>query len=431
MHTLATVMAGSSSPGASEMMALLAETGGAEESSVLGWNIRIPAAHAAMANSMMGHAQDFDNNDDRIAYKSSVCAVPAALAMAERVGKTSGRDFLTAACVGIDLGIRMGLAVRPYPSHSQSPQLGPFAAAASAAWLLGCNEDQVWDALGLALCGVSLLGVSTGGMTYSKRFMAGAASRNGVFAAQLAAKGFRARQSVIAGPGNFYQGAWNTEADTGRLLDQIGELFEVINVGPKGYPSCRYTHASIDAALAVANHKDFVLDEVEEIRVAVGRRDYDVVFGGDAGLIHKQVPRSVVDAQFSIPYTVASALVQKRVFLDDFTPEAICRPAILAVSRRVQPILREEFDAWPFDVKPCEVEVTLRDGRRLAQRVDFALGNPRNPVSHDEIRANFLACAARTQHALDMGKVKEAREMIEDLESIPDAGRIAKLLSSG
>ena len=429
LHTLATVLAGSSAPGAAEMIALLEEIGGKPESTILGWGVRVPAAHAALANSMMGHAQDFDNNDDRIAYKTSVCAVPAALAVAERVGPTSGRDLITAACVGIDLGIRMGLAVQPYPAHSQSPELGPFAAAAAAAKLLGCNEDQTWDALGLALCGVALLGVSTGGLTYSKRFCAGAASRNGVFAALLAAKGFRARQGVFAGSGNFFRGTWKTEADTARLLDRLGTQFEVVNVGPKGYPSCRYTHAPIDGALALMSKQEFEIEDIEQVRVAVGRRDYEVVFGGADGLALKQQPQSVVDAQFSVPYTVATALVQRKVFLDDFTSSAIRRPEIVAISRNVVPVIREEFDAWPNDVKPCEVEVLTRDGRRYVQRIDYARGNPRNPVPHDEIRANFLACAERTPKKLARDKVERARDLVERLETIADVSAVMKLLS--
>ena len=429
LHTLGTVLAGSSAPGAAELLALLEETGGTPESTILGWGVKVPAAHAAMANSMMGHAMDFDNNDDRIAYKSSVCAVPAALAIAERKGSTSGEDLITATCIGIDLGIRMGLAVQPYPAHSQSIELGPFAAAAAAAKLLGCNEDQTWDALGLALCGVAQLGVSIGGLTYTKRFMAGAASRNGIFAALLAAKGFRARQGVFAGPGNFFRGAWQCEADPAFLLDGLGKRFEVVNVGPKPYPSCRYTHAPIDGALALMAGKGFGIQDVEQVQVSIGSRDYDTVFGGAAGLGIRQQPQSVVDAQFSIPYTVATAMVQGKVFFDDFTASAIRRPEIVALARKVMPLVRKDFDSWPNDVKPCEVEVLTRDGRRHVQRIDYARGNPRNPVPHDEIRSNFLACAERTPKKLHRGIVERARDRIEDLETVTDVSQIPALLS--
>ncbi|MSQ71487.1 MAG: MmgE/PrpD family protein [Betaproteobacteria bacterium] len=429
LHTLGTVLAGSPAPGIAELVGLLEETGGTPESTILGWGIKVPAAHAAMANGTMGHAMDFDNNDDRIAYKSSVCAVPSALAVAERIGSASGKELITATCIGIDLGIRMGLAVQPYPAHSQSPELGPFAAAAATAKLLGLNEDQTWDALGLALCGVALLGVSTGGLTYTKRFVAGAASRNGIFAALLAAKGFRARQGVFSGPGNFYRGAWDCEADTDRLLEGLGKRFEVINVGPKPYPSCRYTHGPIDGALALRAGNAFRIEDVEQVQVSIGVRDYEGVFGGAAGLDTKQQPQSIVDAQFSIPYTVATAMMQGKVFFEDFTAAAIRRPEIVALACKVVPIVRKEFDSGPEDVKPCQVEVLTRDGRRHVHHVEYAKGNPRKPVPHEEIRSNFMACAERTPKMLERVNVERARELIETLETVKDAAEIAALLS--
>lgn len=429
LHTVATVMAGSCAPGVAELIEVLREFEGRSASSIIGWNMRVPPAYAAMANSLMGHAQDFDNNDDRIAYKSSVCAVPAALAVAESLGATTGRDLLTACCIGIDLGIRMGLGVTPYPTHSQSPELGPFAAAAVAAKLMKLNEEQIWDALGLALCGVATVGVSTSGMSYSKRFEAGAASRNGIFAAQLASKGFKARQPIFVGHGNYFKAVWDTEADLSVLLADLGKTFEVTNVGPKPYPSCRYTHAPIDGALSLVAEHAINAADVQEVRVAVGRRDFDVVFGGPAGLASKQAPQSVVDAQFSIPYTVATAIIYRRVFLEDFSPEAILRPDVVGLARKVTPVVREEFDKWPITVRPCEVEIVTRQGGRFARRVDYAKGNPRNPVPLAEIQDNFLACSQRAKIELGAGKALEARDMIENLERVDNVAEIAERLS--
>jgi 2-methylcitrate dehydratase PrpD len=429
LHTMATVLAGSSAPGVAELIEVLRDFEGRPASTIVGWDLRVPPAYAAMANSMMGHAQDFDNNDDRIAYKSSVCAVPAAFAVAEHLGSITGRDLLTATCIGIDLGIRMGLAVRPYPTHSQSPELGPFAAAAVAARLMKLDEDQVWDALGLALCGVATVGVSTSGMSYSKRFEAGAASRNGILAALLASKGFKARQPVFVGHGNYFKSVWNTEADLDVLLENIGEIFEVVNVGPKPYPSCRYTHAAIDGTLALAREHALHADDIEEVRVAVGRRDFEVVFGGTERLAVKQAPPSVVDAQFSIPYTVATAIINRRVLLEDFSPDAIRRPEVIALARKVKPDVRADLDIWPITVRPCEVEITTRRGERFAKRVEYARGNPLNPVPLEEIRENFISCARRTPFQLSNENVLAARDMIENLEIVSDIDGILERLS--
>ena len=323
----------------------------------------------------------------------------------------------------------MGLAVTPYPTHSQSPELGPFAAAAVAAKLMKLNEEQILDALGLALCGVATVGVSTSGMSYSKRFEAGAASRNGIFAALLASKGFKAQQPVFVGRGNYFITVWKNEADLEVLLAGLGKTFEVVNVGPKPYPSCRYTHAPIDGALALVSEHAICAADIDEVRVSVGRRDFEVVFGGPEGLSTKQAPQSVVDAQFSIPYTVAAAIINRRVFLEDFSSEAIQRPDVISLARKVKPLVRDEFDNWPITVRPCEVEIITRRGERFVKRVDYAKGNPQNPVPLAEIRENFVACARRTPFELSNENVLEARDMIENLERVNDVAGILTRLS--
>ena len=87
------------------------------------------------------------------------------------------------------------------------------------------------------------------------------------------------------------------------------------------------------------------------------------------------------------------------------------------------------MDDWPSDVKPCVVEVTLKNGKKLSQRIDYALGNPKNPVPHDRIRANIVACAEHAPKKLDRAKVEQAREMIETLENVKDIRDITRLLS--
>jgi 2-methylcitrate dehydratase PrpD len=429
LHTTATVLAGSAAPGCAAFMDLLLEWGGVSESSVLAWGLRVPAHHAAMANSLMGHAQDFDNNDDRIAYKTSVCAIPSALAVAERLGAMHGRDVIAAVCTGIDLGIRMGLAILPQPAHPTAHMLGPFAAATAAAKLLRLDDGAIWDALGLAMCGVSPAGSSTSGLSYSKRYLAGAASRNGVMAAMLAGRGFRARRAIFSGVGNYYRIIHGLDGALDIILDGLGEQFEVVNVGPKAFPCCRYTHGPVEAALAMTLEGDLRPQDVKEIRVTVGPRDYQIVFGGDGGLTSKQEPRSVVDAQFSIPYTVAAAIAQRRLFLDDMTEQAIARPEIIALAKRVVPVVEQSFDNWPADVKPSSVEIATVSGATCSRRIDYPKGNPRNPVPLDEMRRNFIECAARAVRPVPRERAERARDLIENLETCTDVRAITTLLS--
>src|SRR3990172_4161263 len=138
LYTLGTILAGSSAPGITQALAgAKALSGPSQESTVLVTGEKLPAASAALVNATMGHSRELDINDDRIAYKSSVTVVPAALATAEKVGNVSGRDIIAAVCLGVGLGIRLGLATNPKPIHARAIPFAPFAATSACGKILG------------------------------------------------------------------------------------------------------------------------------------------------------------------------------------------------------------------------------------------------------------------------------------------------------
>ena len=106
LHTVATVLAGSSAPGVAELIEVLRDFGGRPASTIVGWDVRVPPAYAAMANSLMGHAQDFDNNDDRIAYTLAGAATIATFA----VTIVMGQEYLPGR-LGVAAGVTIGLSI--------------------------------------------------------------------------------------------------------------------------------------------------------------------------------------------------------------------------------------------------------------------------------------------------------------------------------
>src|SRR4029434_9953582 len=171
LYTLGTILAGSSAPGISEALSgAQALSGGSQESTVLVHGDKLPAAFAALVNATMGHSRELDINGDRIAYKSSITVVPAALATAEKVGHVSGKDLIAAVCLGADLGIRLGLATNPKPIHARAIALGPFAPAAACGKILGLDETGLHNALGIAFCRSTVAGNSTAAPSLNKRF---------------------------------------------------------------------------------------------------------------------------------------------------------------------------------------------------------------------------------------------------------------------
>jgi 2-methylcitrate dehydratase PrpD len=137
----------------------------------------------------------------------------------------------------------------------------------------------------------------------------------------------------------------------------------------------------------------------------------------------------VVDAQFSIPYTVAAAITRGRLFLDDMTEQAIGRPDVTALAKRVVPVIEQSFDNWPADVKPSSVEIVTVSGATCSRRIDYPKGNPRNPVPFDEIRGNFIECAARAVQPVSREDAEHARDLIENLEKCDDVRAITELLT--
>lgn len=430
LHTLGTIVAGSGAPGVDQILTGVAKWGSKEESTVIVHGKKLPAPSAALVNSTMAHSCELDMNDDRLAYKSSVAVVPAALATAEMVGQVSGEELITAVCLGVDLGIRIGLAINPKPVHALFIALGPFAAAAASSKILQLNEAGMCNSLGVAHCRVAISGNSNVSPSLTKRLAAGFASHSGVLAALLAAEGFPAAGEIFRGPTGFFQTLYGEEGEPDLLLDGLGERYEIVSVGPKPYPSCRYTHPAITAVLAILQNNNIDPEQVEEVRVHVGKRDMHSVCGWEETQKRKRYrPEGVVDAQFSIPYTVAVALLKGKVSLDDFTEASIQDQRVLQFAQRVKPILDPQLDQWPLDVKPQVVEIFTRDSRVYSWKVEYAKGNPRNPVSFDELQENFREMAKYAAQPLSDEKIEKVISFVSAMEEVRDATLVTQLLT--
>jgi 2-methylcitrate dehydratase PrpD len=432
LYTLGTILAGSSAPGIEQARAgAQALSGASDESSVLVTGERLPAASAALVNATMGHSRELDINDDRIAYKSSITVIPAALALAEKVGKVSGKDFITAVCLGVDLGIRLGLATNPKPVHARAIALGPFAAAAGCGKVLGLDETGMHNALGIAFCRSTVAGNSTVAPSLTKRLGVGFASQSGVVAATLASAGYPAAGEVLQGAAGFFQTFYQQEGDYAQLLDQLGSRFEIVLVGPKPFPSCRYTHCAVTGVLDLVSKHAIKTRDIQEVRVRIGERDMRSVGGWtDDEKKKKHRPEGVVDAQFSIPYTVAATLVSGGLSLEEFTDAKLRSEEILDLAARVKTILTPEFDHGPMDVKPQVVEIVMRDGKVFSEKIVYPKGNPNNPVTSEELVAAFRSMASYAAKPLGGAKIDDAVALTLRLEEMNDVAVLAKLLTA-
>ncbi|MDP2954684.1 MAG: MmgE/PrpD family protein, partial [Chloroflexota bacterium] len=356
--------------------------------------------------------------------------VPAALAVAEAKGGVSGKEFITAVCQGLDVGCRIGLATNPKPSHAGAPAPGYFGSAVACAKVLGLDEEQVLDAMSISYCQLAVGGLSIIAPALTKRLTAGFSARAGAFAATLASRGFPGSRGIFQGERGYFPLYRGREGDLETLTQDLGKRFEITHC-PKPYPSCRFTQAPIDATFALLKEYKLRPEDIHEVRVYLSGRAIHIGGGVDGALLsRKRRPLGVVDAQFSAPYTVATAIVKGRVAIADFAPSALSDPVVLAMAERVVPVLDRKLDDVPDIITPAVVEIKTRDGRSLERRVDHAKGSPQNPMTPEELREKFWGCVAEAARPLARARVEKAASLLEHLETVRDVREIAPLLAA-
>ncbi|MFH1169734.1 MAG: MmgE/PrpD family protein [Chloroflexota bacterium] len=422
--TVGTALAGSSAPGSREVVELVQEFGGKEEGTLFVYGGRMPSPEAALANGTMAHALDFDDTHDAAVLHAGVSVVPAAIAVAERLGNVSGKELITAVALGIDVVSRIGLATKCWIGWILTAIYGYYGAAAAAGKLLGLSEERILNALGIAFAqsAGNLECVASGALT--KRIQAGFAARGGVLSALMAQKGVTGVKEFLTAGGGVFNLYQRGEYDLEPLTSGLGERFEVTNLSYKPYPCCRWLHTPIDAALALSGQVD--PGRIEKIEIEVGQKAWVSV--GEP-LEAKLRPRNVVDAQFSIPYTVAVALVKGKVKIEDFTEEAIRDARVLGVSGRVTFKVNSDMEKGVGrGISPTRITVRTKDGKTFSAEADTPKGHPRNPMTDAEFEEKFRDCAAHAVKSLAASRVDAAIKMLNGLENVKDVAELTKLL---
>ncbi len=424
LDVLGTAIAGGNALGVNEIAGLIKEWGGKKESTVIGFGCKVPSANAALVNATMSHALDYDDGYDPAIVHTACSVVPASFAIAERTGNVNGKKFITAVALGIDLMCRMGLATRLSLRESgwvYTSIFGYFGAAASAGKILGLNNEKIVNALGIAYSQTAGNFQSIKDAVLTKRIQPGFASKAGVLSALLAERGITGIQNSIEGDYGIYNVYLRGQYDPLALTSGLGEVFEVVNVGFKPYPCCGYTHNPIFATLALTIENNIRPENVDTITISTGQNAGDLL----EPLERKRQPRSVPDAQFSIPFTVATAIVKRKVSIDDFTPEAINDPAVLQIAQKVNACILPELTRR--QVEPAIVEIRTKDGNVYSKRMDDRKGSPENAMSMDEISDKFRDCASHSRVKLSKRSIDTMISLIKNLEDVKDVGEIIRM----
>jgi len=423
LDTIGVGLAGVREPGCREVVDLVKTwSSNPAGSTIIFYKDKAAPPEAAFANSVLMHALDFDDTLDSSAIHTHVSSLPAALALAEVRQGTSGKDLIASVCLGVDITCRIASAITTPLSWIRTATCGSFGAAAAAAKILNLDERAILATLGVvysqtagnAQCLVD------GGLV--KRMQPGFSARSAVLSAALASRGVTGATNIFEGEYGFYNLYERGKVIADRATENLGNHFGVMDLSIKPYPCCRMTHAAIDAALEVSGSHDIDTDDIKEAEVSVSKMVSDMV-----GAPFKIRDNPQVDAQFSIPYTVAVALSNGRVLLSDFNPETIKGAAlILELARKVtvslDPALPDK------DLSSLQMSITMRNGRTFTHKLDALKGSPSKPLSFDECAEKFKNCLEYSGESALIENGDRIVDFIFNLEKKGDVSEIFEYL---
>ncbi|HTU60775.1 MAG TPA: MmgE/PrpD family protein [Polyangiales bacterium] len=391
-------------------------------SQLLGFAATCSPLMAAFANGALAHALDYEDAYDGTPAHPNAASVPVALALADAEPAITGRTLLTALAAASDITCRLALALRDNPDRYgfyTPPILGAFGAAACAAKLLGLDEDRIVATWGLTLSQAMCSSQFKRDPLSSLRAVRDAFAANvGLQSARLAALGVRGFEAAFEGEHGFYAAHSRSSCDEERLLRDLGEHYLGERVSFKAWPTCRGTHAYIEAALQLRAAHNVELDQI----VAITAHGAPLNRMLAEPVAQKQAPQTAIDAKFSIPFCVAVALEHNDVTLDDFTPAALARVGTRGLARRVS--YRVDETAGMSEATSGMLELELVSGPILSARIRHPLGHPDSPLDDDRLMHKFIDCGTRAQHPLSAACARACAHALLSIEQA-DSARMA------
>ena len=380
--TIAAIAAGSAEP---EVMALIKRTTNQHgPSRLIGSGERAEPAMAAFLNGTAGTFLELDEGNQFSRGHPGIHALPAILALAEQCGST-GRDFLTALIIGYEIGARIGIASRILPSMHPHGTWGTVGSAVAVAKLLGLSAEKVREIINVA----STLGLATSRQTMLqggtvRNSFAGVSGKMGILAWHMVESGFTGEADGLSTVwGSVSSNEWLPE----EMTNNLGARYEIARNYFKRHACCRYNHGTLDAlAMIVKERGELATQEISNIQVET----YSL-----AAQLSDRNPKNTLAGKFSVPFAVASTLINKSSGVESFTWDMIRNAEIQAFSDKVEVIENPEFTAKMPDYRPSRVTIELIDGTQLSAETMTNRGDTEDPYDDDELDQKYIELTGR------------------------------------
>lgn len=387
-------------------------------SRTVGCGMLLPAPHAALINGTAAHALDFDDNYHPTAGHATAVLAPAIFALGDE-RSADGAAVLDAYVAGLEaiavIGNGVNLAHYELGWHTTST-IGGMGVAAAAARLCKFDTETTARAISLAFSMASGSKIQFG--TMAKPLHVGIAAMNGLLAARYAKAGITATPEPLDGKWGFrdlYVGGGGEGYAEGASFMGNPTALEHFGLKVKIHPCCASVHTAVDALIDLMDEHDLEVDDIKSLETVINKVSFDNLMFND--------PRTEMEARFSMHYTIAVALLRKRLVLSDFESSAIQNSEVRALYPKITMTKTSEGKPLPTAIngnEPAETRITLTDGQTLSKLLKHPKGVLQNPLSDTEMWAKFYDCVSSHVEAERVIAIRNGLEQFEDINDIRD-----------
>tara|TARA_Y100001970_G_scaffold16755_1_gene18876 strand:- start:15117 stop:16520 length:1404 start_codon:yes stop_codon:yes gene_type:complete len=411
MDGLAVIIAGTEQPALKIMEKMFTRLDYPHESRLLGkGSISLPVELAARWNGLAGHAMDWDDTqlskgENRLYGLLTHPTIPplaSGIAVADKLKNISGRQFIEAFVAGVEVECKLNEVINP--SHyvkgfHSSGTFGTFGAVTTASKLLGLDQEQYANALGIAVSLAAGIRVNFGTMT--KPLHVGRAAENGVTAALFAQSGFTANNEAFDGPWGYITVAGQT-GDPDPSLATFGEPFTIIDPGVsiKPYPSGVLTHPSMDAMKKIMDANNIQPNDIKHVKLFAGNNIL--------GPIRYKIAKNELEGKFSMAFLLSSMIIAGRAGKKEFTDDFVQSKEVQDMQSKVSTHYDEAIEKLGVDKIRSRIEVETQSGDIYSINADENYrGGPDNPLSEEELENKFEVCAENLLNDDQVSKIKQ------------------------
>jgi len=398
---------------------ILGEIAGRGLATIIGSRDRVDPVSASLANALMIRCMDYNDIYWKQDPSHPSDIFSAAIACGERA-KSNGEELIVGLVLGHEFEMRLCEAAFPGIRERgwHHATLTAFASPIVAGRMLHLTWEQIQHAIGISASRHCTLGAVTAGkLTMMKNTVDPMATQSGVLAAMLAEKGYTGPEHVIDGKEGLthvFKPEWKVDL----LTSGLGESWRITQCGMKAFPTEALTHTPISAVLDIVKSQDLQPEQVSKVQIRSLARAADILSDPS-----KYDPHTKETADHSLPYVIAAALAERQVTPVQFTMDKIMDPKIREQLKKVEVVADPEIEKVFPALQRVIVRIDTTDGRSFNKQLDYPKGDPRNPLTDEELEEKFSALA---EGVLSQGAQNRVREAVWNLERV---GSISELMA--